>query len=272
MAMSVAPDCEEHASPGRFCSAAWDPSSVDCTGALGSITVSERFQVRRLRAIVEAVAATRSIELKTEVPGPRSRAILERKARVVAAPLFATFPIVAAEAEGALLTDVDGNTFIDFTGGVGCLNVGHSHPKVVAAAAGAARALRPHRLHDRPLRAVRRARRAPLRARADLRPGEGGVLQRRHRGGRERGQVRARLHEAPGGDRVRGRLPRADADVALADLEDASVQGGLRAVRARGVPRAVPERRTAGRPPPRRSRRSSGRWSRRSPPRRSRRS
>jgi 4-aminobutyrate aminotransferase/(S)-3-amino-2-methylpropionate transaminase len=33
-----------------------------------------------------------------------------------------------------MLTDVDGNTFIDFTGGVGCLNVGHSHPKVVAAA------------------------------------------------------------------------------------------------------------------------------------------
>src|SRR5262249_17948765 len=46
----------------------------------------------------------------------------------------ATFPIVAADARGATLTDVDGNTFIDFTGGVGCLNVGHSHPKVVAAA------------------------------------------------------------------------------------------------------------------------------------------
>ena len=44
------------------------------------------------------------------------------------------FPIVAAEAAGALLTDVDGNTFVDFTGGVGCLNVGHSHPEVVAAA------------------------------------------------------------------------------------------------------------------------------------------
>ena len=71
------------------------------------------------------MAATRSIDLKTEVPGPRSRAILERKARVVAAPLAETFPIVAAEAEGVLLTDVDGNTFIDFTGGVGCLNVGH---------------------------------------------------------------------------------------------------------------------------------------------------
>jgi 4-aminobutyrate aminotransferase/(S)-3-amino-2-methylpropionate transaminase len=80
------------------------------------------------------MAATRSIELRTDVPGPRSRAILERKERVVAAPLALTFPIVAAEAHGARLVDVDGNTFIDFTGGVGCLNVGHSHPKVVAAA------------------------------------------------------------------------------------------------------------------------------------------
>jgi len=80
------------------------------------------------------MAATRSIELRTELPGPRSREILARKEQVVAAPLAQTFPIVAAEARGARLTDVDGNTFIDFTGGVGCLNVGHSHPRVVAAA------------------------------------------------------------------------------------------------------------------------------------------
>ena len=77
---------------------------------------------------------TRSIELHTSVPGPRSQAILARKERAVAAPLAPTFPIVAAEGRGATLTDVDGNTFIDFTGGVGCLNVGHSHPAVVAAA------------------------------------------------------------------------------------------------------------------------------------------
>jgi 4-aminobutyrate aminotransferase / (S)-3-amino-2-methylpropionate transaminase / 5-aminovalerate transaminase len=80
------------------------------------------------------VAVTRSIELRTAVPGPRSQEILARKARAVAGPLEVTFPIFAAEARGALLTDVDGNTFIDFTGGVGCLNVGYSHPKVVAAA------------------------------------------------------------------------------------------------------------------------------------------
>jgi 4-aminobutyrate aminotransferase/(S)-3-amino-2-methylpropionate transaminase len=80
------------------------------------------------------VAATRTIELKTAVPGPRSQEILDRIRASVAAPLAITFPVVAAEAQGARLTDVDGNTFIDFAGGVGCLNVGHSHPHVVHAA------------------------------------------------------------------------------------------------------------------------------------------
>ena len=77
---------------------------------------------------------TRAIELKTEVPGPRSRAVLDRLAASVASPLAITFPVVAAEARGAVLTDLDGNRFIDFAGGVGCLNVGHSHPHVVEAA------------------------------------------------------------------------------------------------------------------------------------------
>jgi 4-aminobutyrate aminotransferase/(S)-3-amino-2-methylpropionate transaminase len=80
------------------------------------------------------VAATRTIELRTEVPGPRSREILERLRTSVAAPLAITFPIAAAQARGATLTDVDGNTFVDFAGGVGCLNVGHAHPHVVQAA------------------------------------------------------------------------------------------------------------------------------------------
>src|ERR671922_2044009 len=80
------------------------------------------------------MAVTRSIEIRTEVPGPRSREIVERKEQVVAAPLSLVHPIVAAEARGATLTDVDGNTFIDLTGGVGCLNVGHSHPRLVEAA------------------------------------------------------------------------------------------------------------------------------------------
>ncbi|MBA2476029.1 MAG: 4-aminobutyrate--2-oxoglutarate transaminase [Actinobacteria bacterium] len=80
------------------------------------------------------MATTRTIDVRTAVPGPRSQAILERKERVVAGPLSIVHPVVVERARGAALTDVDGNTFIDFTGGVGCLNVGHSHPKVVAAA------------------------------------------------------------------------------------------------------------------------------------------
>lgn len=80
------------------------------------------------------MATTKAIELKTEIPGPRSREILERKARVIAGPLSIYLPIVIEEAHGATVTDVDGNTFVDFTGGVGCLNVGHSNPRVVEAA------------------------------------------------------------------------------------------------------------------------------------------
>jgi 4-aminobutyrate aminotransferase / (S)-3-amino-2-methylpropionate transaminase / 5-aminovalerate transaminase len=80
------------------------------------------------------VATTRAIELRTSIPGPRSREILARKDKVIAAPLSIFLPVVIAEGRGATLTDVDGNTFIDFTGGVGCLNVGHSHPKLVEAA------------------------------------------------------------------------------------------------------------------------------------------
>lgn len=79
------------------------------------------------------MAATRVIELRTEIPGPRSREILEREARAVARPLIVHTPVVAAEARGATIIDVDGNTFIDFIGGVGVMNVGHGHPRVVQA-------------------------------------------------------------------------------------------------------------------------------------------
>jgi 4-aminobutyrate aminotransferase / (S)-3-amino-2-methylpropionate transaminase / 5-aminovalerate transaminase len=79
------------------------------------------------------MATTKTIDIRTELPGPRSREILDRKERVVADPLSVYLPIVIAEARGATITDVDGNTFVDFAGGVGCMNVGHSNPRVVEA-------------------------------------------------------------------------------------------------------------------------------------------
>jgi 4-aminobutyrate aminotransferase/(S)-3-amino-2-methylpropionate transaminase len=79
------------------------------------------------------MAATKAIELRTAIPGPRSQEILQRKETVVADPLSIYMPVVIDRGEGATLTDVDGNTFIDFTGGVGCLNVGHANPRVIEA-------------------------------------------------------------------------------------------------------------------------------------------
>src|SRR5512141_1804793 len=79
------------------------------------------------------MAATKAIELRTEIPGPRSRALLARGAEAVAQPLQVYLPIFAAEARNATITDIDGNTFVDFAGGVGVCNVGHCHPRVVEA-------------------------------------------------------------------------------------------------------------------------------------------
>src|SRR5436305_958246 len=103
-----------------------------------AIVASESTMVRILRArgpriYRDVMAATRTIRLRTEIPGPISRSILDRKLRAVADPLAVFLPVVAAQGRGATLTDVDGNTFIDFTGGIGCLNVGHAHPAVVEA-------------------------------------------------------------------------------------------------------------------------------------------
>jgi 4-aminobutyrate aminotransferase/(S)-3-amino-2-methylpropionate transaminase len=67
------------------------------------------------------------------IPGPKSKELLADKEQYVSNAVGIHLPVVIARAQGALLHDVDGNTFIDLTGGVGCLNVGHSHPKVVRA-------------------------------------------------------------------------------------------------------------------------------------------
>ncbi len=72
-----------------------------------------------------------STRIKTEIPGPKSRALMERRKSAVSAGILSATPIFVQEAQGALLTDVDGNTFIDFAGGIGVMNVGHADPRVV---------------------------------------------------------------------------------------------------------------------------------------------
>lgn len=73
------------------------------------------------------------IQLKTAIPGPASQALLARRKKAVSAGVPATTPIAVAQADGAVITDADGNRLIDFGGGIGTLNVGHRHPRVLAA-------------------------------------------------------------------------------------------------------------------------------------------
>ncbi len=69
--------------------------------------------------------------LRTEIPGPASRALQERRASVVAAGVSSVLPVYVTSAEGGLLTDVDGNVLIDFGSGIAVTNVGHAAPAVV---------------------------------------------------------------------------------------------------------------------------------------------
>jgi 4-aminobutyrate aminotransferase/(S)-3-amino-2-methylpropionate transaminase len=75
-----------------------------------------------------------AIQLKTEIPGPRSRALFARREAAVPRGPFNVTPIFVTEGSGALLIDVDGNRLIDFAGGIGCVNVGHANDAVVEAA------------------------------------------------------------------------------------------------------------------------------------------
>ena len=74
-----------------------------------------------------------AIQIRTEIPGPRSRALMARRDSAVPRGPANAIPIFMAGAEGAMLEDVDGNRYLDFAGGIGCLNIGHRAPRVTAA-------------------------------------------------------------------------------------------------------------------------------------------
>jgi len=74
-----------------------------------------------------------TIRLRTEIPGPKSRELMRRREAAVPRGPYHSTPIFAARAEGAVIEDVDGNQYIDFAGGIGCLNMGHRAAPVTAA-------------------------------------------------------------------------------------------------------------------------------------------
>jgi len=74
-----------------------------------------------------------SIQLRTSIPGPRSKELMQRRNAAVAQGPFHVTPIFIERAEGAVIEDVDGNRMLDFAGGIGCLNTGHRSAAVLDA-------------------------------------------------------------------------------------------------------------------------------------------
>ncbi len=72
-------------------------------------------------------------DIRTTLPGPKARAIIERDAKVVSTSYTRDYPFVIERGEGALVQDVDGNVFLDCTAGIAVTATGHSHPEVVQA-------------------------------------------------------------------------------------------------------------------------------------------
>ncbi|PAE42915.1 4-aminobutyrate--2-oxoglutarate transaminase [Neobacillus sp. YX16] len=73
------------------------------------------------------------VKLLTEIPGPKSKEILELRKKYVPKGISNNCHSFVKKAHGSLVEDVDGNIFIDFAGAIGTVNVGHSHPRVVRA-------------------------------------------------------------------------------------------------------------------------------------------
>lgn len=71
--------------------------------------------------------------LKTDLPGPRAKALIERDSRVLSPSYTRGYPLVVARGEGAIIEDVDGNRFLDFNAGIAVAATGHCHPRVVQA-------------------------------------------------------------------------------------------------------------------------------------------
>ncbi len=72
-------------------------------------------------------------KIQTEIPGPKSRELMARRSQAVPRGPFHVAPIFVAKTQGSVVTDVDGNKFLDFVSGIGVTNLGHCHPEIISA-------------------------------------------------------------------------------------------------------------------------------------------
>ncbi|WP_182185917.1 aspartate aminotransferase family protein [Pectinatus frisingensis] len=69
----------------------------------------------------------------SHLPGPKSASVINRRNEAIPSAIRCGYPVVIKRGAGAIIEDLDGNRFLDFIGGVGVLNIGFSHPEVIAA-------------------------------------------------------------------------------------------------------------------------------------------
>ena len=72
-------------------------------------------------------------KIKTALPGPNAKRVLAGDERYISPSYTRSYPLVAKEGRGIVVTDVDGNEFFDFSSGIAVTSTGHCHPDVVAA-------------------------------------------------------------------------------------------------------------------------------------------
>lgn len=74
-----------------------------------------------------------TINLKTAIPGPKSIEMMQRRKNAMPAGLAKSTEVAVVSADGGVVTDADGNTLLDFAGGIGMMNIGHSNKQVIDA-------------------------------------------------------------------------------------------------------------------------------------------
>ena len=75
----------------------------------------------------------KNAHIKTALPGPKARNLLDRDAECVSPSYPRDYPFVMSHGKGAEIWDVDGNRFLDFAAGIAVCSTGHSHPHVIKA-------------------------------------------------------------------------------------------------------------------------------------------
>ena len=83
-------------------------------------------------------------EIRTALPGPKARLMIERDSKYISPSYTRSYPLVMQRGYGALIEDVDGNTFLDFNAGVAVSALGHAHPEIAEVIAEQARMFHTH--------------------------------------------------------------------------------------------------------------------------------